>query len=230
MSGWLSLAITVILVVVAYLILNRNINSRTSQQAALDEIKHEVGAIITELNQTTERNVELLEDRIETLERLIAQADKRLGALRRDLSARQSEEVTYSRLGNVRRRDTAGASPTGGPEAVRGAESEGSPGDTGDDPTTGKDRRTGEDRRADGGRSSTAGRESTGGDDSRPGQGSHADERPAVGGGVTAQPSVRERVRTLYLQGLTLERIASIVGKTVGEVELIVSLEEGAQR
>lgn len=69
MSGWISVAITVILVVVAYLVLNRNIRTRTSQQAALDEIKREVGAIITELNSTTERNIELIEDRIASLER-----------------------------------------------------------------------------------------------------------------------------------------------------------------
>ncbi|MFW5784004.1 MAG: hypothetical protein ACOCY8_05755, partial [Spirochaetota bacterium] len=85
MSGWISVAITVILVVVAYLVLNRNIRTRTSQQTALDEIKREVGAIITELNSTTERNIELIEDRIASLERLIEQADKRVGVLRRDL-------------------------------------------------------------------------------------------------------------------------------------------------
>ncbi|MFW6313804.1 MAG: hypothetical protein ACOC2N_07960, partial [Spirochaetota bacterium] len=99
MSGWISVAITVILVVVAYLVLNRNIRTRTSQQTALDEIKREVGAIITELNSTTERNIELIEDRIASLERLIEQADKRVGVLRRDLATRSGESGTYTRLG-----------------------------------------------------------------------------------------------------------------------------------
>lgn len=193
MSGWLSLAITVILVLVAYLVLNRNINSRTSQQAALEEIKREVGAIITELNQTTERNVEIIEDRIETLERLIGQADKRLGALRRDLSSRQSEEVTYSRLGVDSSRG-AGSTFTGTRQSDVDV-----PRSTGDSAAV----------------------------SSSPDAGASHSSSGTGDGSVSAQPSVRERVRALYLQGLSLERIASIVGRTVGEVELIVSLEEG---
>jgi hypothetical protein len=191
MSAWLSVAITVILVVVAYVILNRNINARTSQQAALDEIKREVGAIITELNSTTERNIELIEDRIATLETLIQQADKRVGALRRDAAVRGSEQHTYSQL---RRPGPASSGESGA------------------------------DRPEGGNARSAAGRQ----DNGRPG----ADQATegSAGSGSDGRRSLRERVRGLYLQGLSLERIASIVGKTVGEVELIVSLDEGTER
>lgn len=178
MSGWLSLAITVILLVVVYLVLNRTITVRTTQQSALDEIKREVGAIITELNATSERNIELIEDRIATLERLLEQADRRIGALRRDLPA-QGSAGTYSNLGNsVRVRPSV---ETNESESAR------------EEPEVNGERATA--------------------------------DRPA-----SARRSLRERVRGLYLQGLSLERIASIVGKTVGEVELIVSLDEGTER
>ncbi|MFW6312994.1 MAG: hypothetical protein ACOC2N_03835 [Spirochaetota bacterium] len=184
MSGWLSLAITVLLLVIGYLILNRTITVRTSQQTALDEIKREVGAIITELNATSERNIELIEDRIATLERLLEQADRRIGALRRDLSS-HGTTGTYSNLGSR--------------AMTRRATEAGPPRDPGDGATV-----DGEPAK------------------SRPGEPTpdHA----------TARRSLRERVRGLYLQGLSLERIAAIVGKTVGEVELIVSLDEGTER
>ncbi|MFW5685360.1 MAG: hypothetical protein ACOC2Y_04235 [Spirochaetota bacterium] len=185
MSGWLSVAITVILVVVAYIILNRNITARTSQQAALDDIKREVGAIITELNSTTERNIELIEDRIATLERLVEQADKRVGVLRREAATHRSEPATYTKLGSPAIR-----SSDSGPARRAGAAAEPPP----EEPRVGS-----------GGRP--------------------AEPEPAPNEG-----SLRERVRALYLQGLPLARIASIVGKTVGEVELIVSLDEGAER
>jgi hypothetical protein len=184
MSGWLSVAITVILVVVAYLVLNRNIKARTSQQAALDEIKREVGAIITELNSTTERNIELIEDRIASLERLVGQADKRLGALRRDLATRSGESGAYSRFGRPAASSPAAQADSSFPQR-------------------------------------TAGRT-----DAAPEH--EGDSGAAAGTDEATGDTVRERVRHLYLQGVPLSRIATIVGKTVGEVELIVALDEGA--
>ncbi len=198
MGGWVSLAITTIMVLVAYLVLNRTIVARTSRQEALEEIRREVGAIITELNATSERNIELIEDRIRTLEKVIAQADRRVGALRRDLSSREVESDTYRRL----------AVSTGSGRPVE-------PTRAGQDCGAGPDSRT------------EASREPrTASTSSAAGSGGNEPRRPADAPAV----HVRERVRGLYLQGVTLERIASIVGKTVGEVELIVALGEGVER
>lgn len=211
MSAWLSIAITIVLIVVAFVVLNRNINVRTSQQAALDEIKREVGAIITELNSTTERNVELIEDRISNLERLIEQADRRVGALRRDLASRQGESVTYSHLRRpVDRSGAASAEPSSppeiGPTSPSSRENRREPGRSAGEPDTRPDDEEIELRFA---------RE----------RAHLRSEGPARGDEPTVPP--RERVRRLYLQGVPLERIAAIVGKTVGEVELIVSLDWG---
>lgn len=196
MSGWLSLAITVILVAIAFLVLNRSIRTRTSQQAALDEIKREVGAVITELNQTTERNIELIEDRIHRLDELIRQADGRLRALKRDLPATVHDD-RYSRSGRTGERvpDADGEIASTSPGRSE-LSSETSQPDTG------------------GGMTESV--------QSRP---------PGPGSGSGSEASAvppRERVRQLYLQGIPLERIAAITGKTIGEVELIVSLEEGS--
>lgn len=179
------------MVLVSYVVLNRSIVARTSRQAALEEIRREVGAIITELNATSERNIELIEDRIQTLEKLIVQADRRVGALRRDLAAREVESDTYRRLG----------------------------------------RSTGSRRSAD---EHANGPSASGGQAAAGGGASGAPDGPSdVRSGTPSEPpevSVRERVRGLYLQGVAVERIASIVGKTVGEVELIVALDEGVRR
>jgi hypothetical protein len=191
MSGWLSLAITVILVAIAYLVLNRSIRTRTSQQVALDEIKREVGAVITELNQTTERNIELIEARISELEKLIQQADGRVRALKHELSSSVVNE-RYSSSGRKtgdRRVDQSDASSL----AERNVPEE----------------RTLRAR----------------------GEESHEEigyERSAESLRPPEPVPLRQRVRELYLQGIPLDRIASIVGKTIGEIELIVSLEEGS--
>lgn len=198
MSGWLSFAITVILVAVAFLVLNRSIRTRTSQQSALDEIKREVGAVITELNQTTERNIELIEDRIHRLDELIRQADGRLRALKRDLPASVQDD-RYSRSGRTveRAQDADGESASTAP-GTRDLFSKTSQPDPGAGMTESAHTR-------------------------RPGLASGS------GPGSDASPvPTRERVRQLYLQGIPLERIAAITGKTIGEVELIVSLEEGS--
>ena len=200
MSGWLSLAITVILVVVVTIVLNRTITVRTSRHAALDDIKREVGAIITELNATTERNIQLIEDRARTLETLIAQADRRLGALRRDLSSRRAESSTYEHLKRSGAHERPG--PDAGPDA--GPTSQPDP-----QPSGAQDA-------------------SRHGGHSTPDRPSRFTGSPP--GADDSRQALRARVRGLYLQGVSLERIASIVGKTVGEVELIVSLDEGAER
>lgn len=189
MSGWLSLAITVILVAVAFLVLNRSIRTRTSQQAALDEIKREVGAVITELNQTTERNIEIVEDRIHRLEVLIKQADGRLRALKRDLPSSVQHD-RYSREGR--------------PVVLPPQTDEG-------------DRSSAPDRDA-GGTETPA----------HPASDSSRETRSAMSVPTGESVPLRQRVRQLYLQGIPLERIATITGKTIGEIELIVSLEEGS--
>ncbi len=185
MSGWLSVGITVILIVIAYVILNRNIASRTTQQAALDEIKREVGSILTELNSASERNIALIEDKIRALEALIEEADRRIVVLRRESTS--DAEIVYRRPSPARvpphryAQSAESAEPAVEPVAVP---------------------------------------------PSVPRRGNADDETSDEG---SSSSGTGDRVERLYLQGLPLERIASIVGLSLGEVELIISLREGSE-
>ena len=206
MSPWLLLPINLVLIVLLWLILRRRIDARTRQHSALDDIKREVGEIITELNQTTERNIELVEDRMRRMRELVADADRRLGALKRQEEATRNAEATYSRLKppirieSVEPSDEARtvAAPADGERGVTEAA-----GAT----TTG----------AGGGKSVPATDTATGSDSTS--------QTVSDASGEEEVP-LRERVKTLYLRGLAAERIAAITGRTVGEVELIISLEE----
>jgi DNA invertase Pin-like site-specific DNA recombinase len=101
-----------------YLLLRRRIESRTDASALLAQVRNEVDRIIVELNQTTDRNVSLLEDRLASLADLLAQADKKIGLLRRESEKHDTSTQIYSRI--LQRRPAAEAS--GGRE---GAEQKG---------------------------------------------------------------------------------------------------------
>jgi hypothetical protein len=189
MSSWVVFSINLVLLVIVATVLWRYVERRTGERSALDEIKREVGAIITELNQTTERNIELVEDRMRRIREMVEAVDRRLGALKRHEDAQKHAELTYTKLRNAR--------PAVAPEAD-GEAPEVHEGTTGDDGST-----------------DAAGRERG------------EEERSEMTGGSEPVVSLRERVKTLYLQGLAPERIAAITGRTVGEVELMISLEEG---
>lgn len=171
MDTLLILLVTIALLFASHLVLRRRIDRSTRPEGALDDVKREVGSIITELNQTAERTVALLEDRLDSLQTMIDQADRRITVLRRELPG----TPTYTRKGMP-----VNAPPT--PNSVPGE----APVTTANKPVT---------------------------------------EGSAHGttAGSAAVP-LRERVRELYLQGLPVPRIATIVGKTAGEVELIISL------
>lgn len=141
---------------------------QTRQDALFEEIKREAGAIVTELNSTTERNIELLEEKIATLSELIATADRSVGALRRESASNRVSGQTYTHLG-ARRQPPPSVLPA----------------------------------------------------DAKVGQPKEEEQEsePAV-----AAPTIRDRVIALADRGFTSSQIASSVGKTVGEVELIISL------
>jgi hypothetical protein len=186
MSGWVILSINLVLLFVCLLVFRRYVDRRTSQQNALDEVKQEVGAIITELNQTTERNIELVEDRMRRLRELMDGADKRLGALRRHAESDKAADLTYSRL-----RDQVPLVQHQDEEATSAPETESvtqAPVEPKAEPA--------------------------------------AEPVPDGQSGQPEEVPLRERVKSLYLRGLAPERIAVITGRTVGEVELMISLEE----
>lgn len=78
--------------VLLYLILKRKIEKSVNPRAFIDEIRVEVDRIILELNNTTERNISLIEDKINQLTELLEKADKKIMLL-----SRESEKYNISK-------------------------------------------------------------------------------------------------------------------------------------
>ena len=151
-----SLAVLIIVIFVLGNILRK---IRKLQKAnVIVELQSEVGELILELNQTTDRNINILEEKISALTRLLNDADKRIKMLRTESERNKSESLVYNQLGRIN------------------------------------------------------------------------DNRPLVDS-PAAMPaektSNRDRIIELHNNGFTTTVIASRVGSTVGEVELIISLIEG---
>ena len=109
------LAATALGFVAAYFSLKRFLRRHLDPSAVLGEIRSEVDGLIVELNETTERNVAILEDRIADLARAVEQADSRIGVLRKERERREESLEAYRALG------AHGLRMHGGGEQVREA-------------------------------------------------------------------------------------------------------------
>jgi hypothetical protein len=65
-------------------------------------VREEARALVMELNETADRNVSLVEDRMVALRELLDELDRRIGVERRVLETRDTEREVYARL-NKRR-------------------------------------------------------------------------------------------------------------------------------
>jgi hypothetical protein len=102
MSGvWIGL-LSLAVVVLGFLYLNRKIDRRLETSAIVEKIRQEVDSILIELNSTTERNIALVEQRIKDLGKLIDQADRKVGVLQREMDKQARSADIYSNV--VRKR------------------------------------------------------------------------------------------------------------------------------
>jgi hypothetical protein len=76
----------------------------------LEGVREEARALVLELNETADRNVSLVEDRIVALRELLAELDRRIVVEKRELETRSVEREVYAKL--ARRRPIV---PTEGP-------------------------------------------------------------------------------------------------------------------
>jgi hypothetical protein len=216
---WYTILISLVVdfggLLIVYLVLRDRVRRATSVESRVSEIRDEVSRLLVELNRATDRNIALMEDRITALNEGISTADKKIGLLRRETEKHDVGAQIYSRLAEGRYpRAERGAVP-----ADAGAEG---PGDEQPDNPHGAER---------------ARRAQAVPDAPRPPVPRPA-ERPAVGQreppapslavelSGTAAPDVRQRVMMLFRAGFSPSLIAGRVGAPVGEVELIISLEQ----
>ena len=103
--------------VVVYLLLKKKIARTLASATVLREVREEVNRILVELNQTTHRNVTLLEDRIASLAELLARADKKIALAHREAEKQELAEKLYTELAARRGQKPAAPEP-GLPEAA----------------------------------------------------------------------------------------------------------------
>jgi DNA-binding NarL/FixJ family response regulator len=93
-----SLLLNIVFCTIVYLVLKRKFEREMNPDAVLRQIRGEVNELIVELNQTTERNVSLIEERIAELNRCVEESDKRLSLLKRESERNERSQEVYSHL------------------------------------------------------------------------------------------------------------------------------------
>ncbi len=209
-----SIGSSIICAGLVYILLEKKIRRERSSSAITEQVRAEIDRMIVDLNQTADRNIGLIEQRLKALSDMLKEADHRVSLLQKHSDDLNRSTDTYSRIrpAQVVKSHTAG----GRQEDLFG-------GDT-DVPSAGKSHlRTKEASRQGSDKSIDIRLKKTQGS-----QGSTAFEEAAVSAGE-GEPRVpkRDRVISLHRQGFSPDIIASRVDSTVAEVELIISMTEG---
>jgi hypothetical protein len=223
---WYTILISLVVdfggLLIVYLILRDRVRRATTVESRISEIRDEVSRLLVELNQATDRNIALMEDKITALNEGISTADKKIGLLRRETEKHDVGSQIYSRLAEGRY-----------PRAEQGAVAAAAGAEGSDDEQPGPPHGAERARRArtvpDAPRPAAA----------RPAARPMVEQREpmveqrepaapplAVELSGTAAPDARQRVMMLFRAGFSPSLIASRVGAPVGEVELIISLEQ----
>jgi hypothetical protein len=168
MSLAISLAVNIIVVAAIFVFLTRRLVRKLSPEESIGELQREVGGIVTEMNQAAERNITILEDKIEELREIEQRIDRKITLLNREAEKESESATTYREIVREAQRQQR----TKPPEAVT--------------------------------------QDST--------EGTRLDDRP-----------IRDRVLDLHRKGISPNIIATRVGSTVGEVELIIGLSGGGR-
>jgi hypothetical protein len=180
-----------------YVLLRDRVRRATTANAQIAEIRDEMSRLVVDLNQTTDRNIALIEDRIASLNELLSAADKKIGLLSREIEKHDLGTRMYSRLAGGQPSRAAGAA------APRVAEPVGAPIMVPAEPS----RTRGAAERA------------------VPAVEIAADGKPPLSVELSEKPDLHQRVMMLQRAGFAPPLIASRVGAPLGEVELIISLE-----
>ena len=122
---WYTILITIVVdiggLLLLYVVLRDRVRRATSAATQIAELKEEVSRLVVELNQTTERNVALLEDRVSGLSELLGAADRKMALLAREIEKHDVGAKVYSRLGPGQSQ-TPPPSPAGPPSPALSVE------------------------------------------------------------------------------------------------------------
>lgn len=81
-----------------FVFFRRRIDSALQSENILRDIRSEVERMIIDLNQTTDRNIGIVEEQLERLSARIAEADRRIGVLKKEAHKERASEAVYTQL------------------------------------------------------------------------------------------------------------------------------------
>jgi len=182
--------------VVVWFLLRARLRRYLELENLLAGVREESRALVTELNETADRNVTLVEDRIVALRGLLDEVDRRMGVARRELESRRTEREVMERLS--RRRPIVPESAEPIPLELRQGEPRPAP-----------------EAPAEAGRSAA--------EQQAP---RRLPELSVAAEPIEPERSLRERALDLYRKGFSADIIAARLGAAVSEIELLVDIEE----
>ncbi len=97
-----SVGINLVLMGFFYILINKKITHKNSASGLLDQIQSELDRMVVELNRTADRNIDLIEEKIRTLTRLIGDADRRVSILQKETDKYTKTAGTYSNVKPVK--------------------------------------------------------------------------------------------------------------------------------
>jgi hypothetical protein len=204
---WYTILITLVVdlggLLLIYALLRDRLRRAASASTQIAELRDEVSRLVIELNQTTDRSVALLEDRIANLNDLSAAADKKMGLLRREIEKHDMGNQVYSRIAAAR------PSTQMGNDAARS------------DRESNVARSDRESNVARSDRESNVARS-----DREDGAAQRSTRAQSLSVELYERTDLQQRVVMLHKTGLSPALIATRLGVPAGEVELILSLEQ----
>lgn len=206
MTAVIMIGLNLVVLIGMGIFFHKRIESRMKPDELVRQLREEVNGVIVELNQATDRNVSVIEDRLETINKTIARADRAVKVLQTEVERRAEGQRRYNELGRhagilrsltIESRDESAAHNE--TQARTDSEEASSP-----DAESETVSRSGE------------------GQAGPPPRTEHGKETERA-------PSKKDRILDLHRKGIAANIIAGRVGSTVGEVELVISLSEGRE-
>ena len=81
-----------------FIILIRKINKSQNYNAIIDKVRIELNSIMVEINHTTEQNIRLIEEKINSLSNLLSNADKKINILKRETAKHEVSNKVYDKI------------------------------------------------------------------------------------------------------------------------------------
>ena len=96
MNLLITIAVNLLLMAVFFIFITKRMERRFSTEIFLEDVRKEVEGIIVELNGTTDRNIALVEDRIQSLGDILRNADKKIEILNRESQRKVTSDFRYN--------------------------------------------------------------------------------------------------------------------------------------